>query len=111
MQGYTEARRRARAVLGVEEEVPEKELKKARNSQMLKYHPDKNPNATDKIVSLITEAYDILRGEIAEPVLLNDNGLVALVTKIPEQDLGKIPSYEEWLKEHFFGCGIWPAKK
>ena len=54
---------KAYALLGVQSTAPDKEVQKARNKMMMKYHPDLHPNEAEKynrISSEINNAYDFI---------------------------------------------------
>ena len=109
---YTEIKNRARTVLGISKNDDLSRIKYARSCMILKHHPDRNqenPHA-EEVTALINEAYSLIIGKIDNPTLLENDSLVALVTENPITHLDNIPTYEEWLRNHFYDKEgiIWP---
>jgi hypothetical protein len=99
-----QARRAACKILGVEENVTEKELKKAYRQASLKYHPDRNPNDNDagKKFTLINCAYELLAEDKPCGMLLEE---IKSWSGVPEDDKYKLDNpwgHFLWWREKFF---------
>jgi hypothetical protein len=103
---------RARAVLGIQPDAGENEIKYAYYRRMFAHHPDRNPTDPNahEMASLIGEAYQFLMGKNGNPVLLKRNSLIALLINSPIPPLERLLSYEDWLKRQFYNMddkSIW----
>jgi len=100
-----QARRAARKILGVTEDVSEKDLKKVYRRASLKYHPDHNPNDSDahKKFSLVNCAYELLTEDKPCEMLLEE---IRSWPGAPEDDKYKLDNlwgHFLWWREKFFG--------
>lgn len=103
--------RRARAVLGVDEDACGDRLRHAWHCRMIEHHPDRSsePDA-QRMAALVNEAFHLLNGRERRPHLLLDEALAARVAGVPLDEIQGAPSYEEWLKERFLNVrekSIW----
>lgn len=103
-------RKRALAVLGFTEEegrlpLPDRrELLYRYHCRMLAYHPDVTADAphSNAFAALINEAFALLAGRRVQPTLLRNDSIVELFLQTKPDPLQDVPSYEQWLQEHFF---------
>ena len=101
---------RAKMALGFNrnENISEKELKKAWRQKAKEHHPDQNDSEdAKKYFQLVREARDYLKGNRRVEML--DTSVVSEYLGF-EVDLS--PTYEQWRRERFYGDGgsIWPDK-
>ena len=99
-----QARRAARKILGVEENVTKETLKKAYRQASLKHHPDRNPNdnTADKKFVIINCAYELLAEDKPCQKLLEE---IESWPGVPEDDKYKLDNpwgHFLWWREKFF---------
>ena len=99
-----EARKAARKILEVEEDISREQLKKAYRRVAIKFHPDKNLNDPDanKKFTLINCAYALLAEDKPCPQLLKE---INTWEGVPEDDKYKLDNpwgHFLWWREKFF---------
>ena len=100
-----QARRAAGEILGVQEDVDQRTLKKAYRRASLKYHPDHNLNDHDAHSKflLVKCAYELLTKDKPCPVLLEQ---IKSWPGVPKDDKYKLDNFWGhflWWREKFFG--------
>jgi len=108
-----ETRRMACKVLGVEETVDNKQLKKAYRRVAMKFHPDKNANDPDasKKFTLVKCAYELLANDKPCPELLEE---INSWPGVPEDDKYQLDNpwgHFLWWREKYFGSESNTKKK
>ena len=108
-----ETRRLACKVLGVEETVDNKQLKKAYRRVAMNFHPDKNANDPDasKKFTLVKCAYELLVNDKPCPELLEE---INSWPGVPEDDRYQLDNpwgHFLWWREKYFGSECNTKKK
>ena len=94
---------RAESVLGIKNEMDDKQIKKAYYEKVKQFHPDINGKEQTDKMALIIEAYGWISGLVKKEGLLKDDKLIKEITG---KSFDNEKSYEEWHRNQFYGYGV-----